>query len=70
MAQRKARPISAASLAELINDDCQNRRLFWACGLIKETLVIWGKPEHRDLLCEEAQVILDHYLSSETTEGK
>lgn len=62
----KAQRISPASLAQLINDDCENRRLFWACGLIRENLEVWKTPEHRALLSEDATVLLDAYLQEAT----
>lgn len=56
---------TAADLAQIINDDCENNRLFWVCGLIKETLPVWQDPANRALLCEGALNILRHYESAE-----
>jgi hypothetical protein len=50
--------ITAQDLANMINDDCDNYRYFYAFGLIQETSNIWT-GENKSLLCETAQIMLE-----------
>lgn len=37
-------------IADSINERCERNELFWAGGLIKDTLLVWKKPLNRALL--------------------
>lgn len=56
--------LTVQHLAEMVNLECGECNCLHATGLIKETLVIWEKPEHRELLCEAAQNMAEHYLEA------
>ena len=49
--------------AESINEYCKKRDYFWACGLIKETVQLWTSRESRNLLCNEARMMAEHYVA-------
>lgn len=54
--------MTAEFVAKSINDDCRKGLLFWACGLIRETIELWRKPLNLALLCDVAQTMATHYL--------
>lgn len=37
-------------IANSINEHCERNELFWAGGLIEDTLLVWKKPLNRALL--------------------
>ncbi len=54
-------------LADSINDDCERKDYFFASGCIKESLQLWQKRENYDLLCKDAQIMVDKYLPHNNT---
>ena len=46
-------------VADTINKHCDHNELFWAGGLIKETLAVWRQPLNRARLNRIAQNMVD-----------
>lgn len=46
-------------IADTINEHCDRNKLFWAGGLIKDTLAVWKKPLNRARLNRIAQNMVD-----------
>lgn len=46
-------------IAGTINKHCDRNELFWASGLIKETLAVWRQPLNRARLNRIAQNMVD-----------
>ena len=55
--------LSVEQLADDINEHCENHELFWAAGIIKETLRLWLPGHNYKLLIEPAQAIVDRYYT-------
>ncbi|KKN32518.1 hypothetical protein LCGC14_0812830 [marine sediment metagenome] len=49
-------------LAEEINNHTKNHGLFWAAGLIRETVNLWKRPINYGLLNDAAKIIADRYM--------
>lgn len=47
-------------IANTINRECDNRRYFWASGIVRETLNLWN-DRAVNLLCPEAKQMVEHY---------
>lgn len=47
---KKNKPNTVRVIADSINQHCEQNELFWAGGLIKDTLLVWKKPLNRALL--------------------
>lgn len=50
--------MTVKDLADMINERCESYRYFWAYGLVKETIKIWEKEDNKNLLCEDAQIMV------------
>lgn len=56
---KKSKPNTVRLIANAINKYCDRGELFWASGLIKDTLAVWKKPLNRARLNRVAQNIAD-----------
>ncbi|MCP5007274.1 MAG: hypothetical protein GY941_25540 [Planctomycetes bacterium] len=50
-------------LAQTINDEVINQKLFDASYIVKKTIDVWKEKDNYELLCEEAQVMVALHLS-------
>lgn len=47
---KKNKPNTVRAIANSINQHCERNELYWAGGLIKDTLAVWQQPLNRALL--------------------
>jgi hypothetical protein len=50
--------ITAQDLANMINEDCNNFKYFYAFGLLQETRNVWN-GDNKSMLCDTAQIMLE-----------
>lgn len=55
--------IKVAEIANQINEEIESFHYFWACGLIRETNLLWEKEENKKLLNPIAQMLAKHYAT-------
>ena len=58
--------LAIKTIADIINEDCDNFDYFHASGLIRDTLKLWKKPVNYALLNEVAQTMADRYNGTQT----
>lgn len=54
--------LTVKDFANRINEECEDFKYFFAYGLVKETIDLWKNEANRNLLCDDAKLMVSQIL--------